>query len=97
MDEEPTNAESRAIIVGAGEAAALRETHDASTCRLCPGCAARLDRIERTLDRLGPLIDTLEQAAPLFGAMAGAGNGDKPPGAFKLAMGAAKLARGKGA
>lgn len=50
--------------------------------------------IAGTLERLGPLIDTLEQAAPLFGAMATSGNG-KPPSAFKTAMAAAKLARAK--
>jgi hypothetical protein len=86
MDAEP-------IELHDGSKVALREDHDASTCRLCPGCAARLDRIERTLDRLGPLIDTLEQAAPLFGAMATDANG-KRPSAFKMAMGAAKAARG---
>lgn len=88
MDEERTNAESRAIIEGAGEAAALREEHDASTCRLCPGCADRLARIERTLERLGPLIDVLEGFAPAF---ASANANGKKPSALKMAMAAARL------
>lgn len=70
------------------------EAHDPSGCHLCPSCADRLERIDAALDRLRPLIDTLEQAAPLFGAMATNGNG-KPPSAFKTAMAAAKLARAK--
>lgn len=73
------------------------EAHGPDTGSCCLGCRAALDRIEHTLDRLGPLIDTLEQAAPLFAGMAGSkgdGNG-KPPGAFKMAMAASRLARGK--
>lgn len=69
----------------------------AQTPALKEAIAGRSDRelleyVVAMLSRLEPLIETLEKAQPMLGAMMPDENGKKPS-PFKMAMGAAKLAR----
>ena len=71
----------------------------AQTPELKQAIAERTDRelleyVAAMLSRLEPLIEALEGAGPALASMMPDANGNKPS-PFKMAMGAAKLARGK--